>query len=94
MTWETCTLRSWLNSTFLNAAFSSEEQKAILTTTMDNSESQGNGQWSVTGGNNTEDRVFLLSYAEAKEFFNSDSERTCKPTYYDIGVKTPLLYVE
>ena len=32
ITWETCTLRTWLNSDFLNKAFSSEEQSAILIT--------------------------------------------------------------
>ena len=35
-TWETCTLRTWLNSTFLNKAFTAEEQKAILTTSVIN----------------------------------------------------------
>ena len=29
VTWETCSLRQWLNSTFLNTAFSAEEQKKI-----------------------------------------------------------------
>ncbi len=41
VTWETCTLRSWLNREFLNEAFSAEEQQAILTTAVDNSNSQG-----------------------------------------------------
>ena len=30
-TWETCSLRAWLNSDFLNTAFTAEEQTAILT---------------------------------------------------------------
>ena len=29
VTWETCSLRKWLNETFLNAAFSSTEQNSI-----------------------------------------------------------------
>ena len=33
-TWESCSLRQWLNSTFLNAAFSAEEQRRLLTTTV------------------------------------------------------------
>jgi len=37
ITWERCTLRTWLNSTFLNEAFSANEQNAILTTTADES---------------------------------------------------------
>ncbi len=36
-TWEKCTLRKWLNETFLNAAFSKEEQAKILLSNIDNS---------------------------------------------------------
>ena len=64
-TWETCTLRAWLNGDFLQDAFSTEEQAAILTTIVDNSAAQGNSSWKSVGGNNTQDRVFLLSCAEA-----------------------------
>lgn len=69
MTWEECSLRSWLNKDFLNAAFSAEDQKAILTTDVDNSVSQGYSKWSTNGGSNTQDKVFLLSYAEANKYF-------------------------
>ena len=82
VTWESCSLRTWLNGTFLKEAFSAEEQKAILTTKVDNSKSQGNSSWSTSGGNNTEDKVFLLSYAEAGKHFSSNSDRICKPTAY------------
>ena len=34
VTWETCTLRRWLNGSFINSAFSAEEQKQILHTTV------------------------------------------------------------
>ena len=68
-TWERCTLRGWLNQEFLNKAFSSTEQKAILTTNVDNSRSQGYSEWSTSGGNNTQDKIFLLSYAEAHQYF-------------------------
>ena len=82
VTWETCSMRSWLNGSFLNAAFTSEEQKAILTTEVDNSRSQGNRGWSTNGGKNTKDMVFLLSYAEAGKYFSSDKDRICRPTAY------------
>ena len=82
VTWETCSLRPWLNGTFLNAAFSADEQKAIQKTTVDNSKSQGNSSWSPNGGNNTTDQIFLFSYVEAGKYFNSDSDRICKPTAY------------
>ena len=82
VTWETCTLRTWLNGTFLKAAFSADEQKAILATTVDNSKSQGNSSWSTNGGNDTKDQIFLLSYAEAGKYFSSNEARICKPTAY------------
>lgn len=69
VTWETCTLRKWLNGTFYNKAFSSAEQAAILTTNVDNSKNQCYSGWSTSGGNNTQDKVFLLSYAEANKYF-------------------------
>ena len=69
-TWETCALRPWLNQDFLSKAFSREEQDAILLTDVDNSAAQGCGEWNTTGGNNTQDKIFLLSYAEAKQYFN------------------------
>ena len=88
VTWETCTLRTWLNDTFMNKAFTAAEQKAILTTTVDNSNSQGYSGWSTSGGNNTKDQIFLLSYAEENKYFGvtySDSNSTkarVKPTAY------------
>ena len=84
VTWETCTLRTWLNSVFLNSAFSTDEQKAILTTEVDNSEVQGNSKWNTNGGNNTQDKLFLLSYAEANSLFSNDDARMCAPTAYAI----------
>lgn len=69
VTWKTCTLRTWLNGTFYNKAFSSAEQAAILTTNVDNSKNQCYSGWSTSGGNNTQDKVFLLSYAEANKYF-------------------------
>lgn len=69
ITWENCSLRSWLNNEFFNAAFTPEEQSVILLTDVDNSKSQGYAEWDTDGGNNTQDRVFLLSYAEANRFF-------------------------
>ena len=73
-TWEACTLREWLNGEFLNRAFSSEEQKAIRTTAVDNGKSQEYSGWSATGGNDTQDKVFLLSYAEANRYLGVTRE--------------------
>ena len=86
--WETCTLRTWLNGTFYNKAFSSAEQAAILTTSVDNSSNQG--YWGRSGGN-TQDKVFLLSYAEANKYFgithfnSSNTKSRVAPTPYAIA---------
>ena len=69
--WEHSDLRIWLNSTFLNAAFSDYEMNAILNTLLDDC--------GVT------DRVFLLSYSEVASFFKSDADRICKATDYAIA---------
>ena len=80
ITWEECTLRAWLNAEFYNAAFSAEEQAAILLTDVDNSASQGDSEWNTNGGNDTQDCLFLLSYAEAGIYFSDDTARMCTPT--------------
>ena len=85
VTWETCTLRTWLNNDFLNAAFTDEEQALIATTTVDNSKKQADSAFKTNGGKNTQDKIFLLSYAEAEQYFDSDEARMCVPTDYAIG---------
>lgn len=88
VTWETCTLRTWLNGTFYNKAFSSTEQAAIMTTNVDNSKNQCYSGWNTSGGNNTQDKVFLLSYAEANQYFgvtydnSSNTKSRVAPTAY------------
>ena len=84
VTWEECTLREWLNEDFYETVFSDEEQEAILTTEIDNSRGQGNSTWNRNGGEDTEDKVFLLSYSEVREYFNKDKERRCEPTEYAV----------
>ena len=78
VTWETCSLRKWLNGSFINSAFSADEQKEILNAavTADRNPDRANS------GNNTKDRVFLLSIAEAQKYFGSDSARQCQGTVY------------
>lgn len=69
ITWEACTLRAWLNDTFLNTAFTAGERSGILTTGVDNSKEQGYGEYDTRGGNHTQDQLFLLSCAEANRYF-------------------------
>lgn len=81
VTWETCTLRYWLNHPFMDLAFSSAERDAILITTVDNSADQG--VCNTNSGQNTRDQVFLLSAHEAFDLYFSDNEsRRCTATEY------------
>lgn len=82
VTWETCTLRGWLNDEFINAAFTEEEKATIPTVTVT---ADANPDYSTDPGNDTEDRVFLLSINEANEYFSSDDERACQPTDYAVA---------
>ena len=80
-TWETCTLRSWLNSEFFNKAFSTEEKQYILQSDVSADKNPKN---STNPGNATKDNVFLLSIVEANKYFKSDDARKCAPTDYAI----------
>ena len=82
VTWKTSSLRQWLYKDFYNEVFTALEQEAVLVTDVDNSRKQGNQEWSTDGGTNSQDRIFLLSYAEAESYFASDNARICKSTEY------------
>ena len=77
VTWETCSLRKWLNEDFINAAFDASEQEQILTVTNTNPDNEL--YFGMEGGNDTEDRVFLLSIDEARDLFEDDDARACEP---------------
>ena len=79
VTWETCTLRKWLNGTFLKDAFSPAEQGRILSGTVT---ADRNPDYETSPGNDTTDRIFLLSVAEADRYFSSNDARQCKATAY------------
>ncbi len=72
ITWEDCTLRAWLNGDFLGEAFSGQEQQIIALTHNENPDEDRHG---TEGGNDTEDRVFLLSEIEAQVYFASEEDR-------------------
>lgn len=86
VSWENCTLRSWLNGygaeanvsgkdyscagdNFLNTAFTSAEQEAILKTAVRN---EANYYFGMDSGPQTEDRIFLP--AESELFMHDSSE--------------------
>ena len=82
VTWETSSMRSWLNGygassnqpktdyskkNFINSAFTSAQRSAIKTTSVVN---DNNITYGTAGGNNTSDKVFLLSESEV---YNTDT---------------------
>ncbi len=73
VTWETCTLRKWLNETFINNAFSTKEQAAIAETIVT---ADKNPEYDTDPGNATTDKVFLLSIDEVNKYFSSGSAAT------------------
>ena len=79
ITWEDCTLRSWLNEDFYHTAFNEAERAKIERTHVVN---EDNSDYSTKGGNDTEDDVFLLSIAEAERYFRDSEDRQLKPTKY------------
>ena len=79
VTWETSTLRKWLNNDFINKAFSAVEKAMIPTVTVS---ADKNPDYSTNPGNATQDQVFLLSITEANQYFSSDIARQCEPTDY------------
>jgi hypothetical protein len=79
MTWENCTLRNWLNDTFLEEAFNHEEYEIIYTA---NISADKNPNYDADPGKNTKDKVFLLSIKEVKKYFPSKRDRECQATEY------------
>ena len=91
VTWETCTLRRWLNEVFYEEAFSESEKKVIKTTLVKNAD---NPEYGTDGGNDTYDKVFLPSivdmvttrYGFISTYFDSNTDnminRRCAPTKY------------
>ncbi len=79
VTWEKCSLRTWMNGTFLNNAFSAEEQAKIATMSVS---ADNNPKYSTNPGNATTDKVFLLSITEAEKYFTTDESRRCAPTAF------------
>lgn len=81
-TWESCSLRRWLNGTFLNAAFSADERQRLLTTTVITSPGSLHRS---DGPITTEDRVFLLSNTEVYAYFASEAATAAEYTAYALS---------
>ena len=79
VTWETSDIRKWLNNEFYTTAFNKTEKAKIQTSLIKN---EDNLEYGTSGGNDTEDKVFLLSEKEAETLFSNEEERMAKATEY------------
>ncbi|MCL1988208.1 MAG: DUF6273 domain-containing protein [Firmicutes bacterium] len=65
ITWETCTLRKYLNNDFYNKLpYKSQIAKKIIV-------NNNNPRWGTKGGNKTTDHIFLLSLEEIAQYLGN-----------------------
>lgn len=89
VTWESCSPREWLNTSFYDSAFLESEKEAIDQTNVTDSD---NFVYSVDGGNDTNDRLFYLSLREIYQYYsykvdpiNAQRKMKCECTPYAIS---------
>jgi len=76
ITWENCSLRAYLNGTFYKDKFSDDEKKLIAETKISNKDNQWYG---TSGGNDTKDKIFLLSLEEVVKYFGDSGQLADRP---------------
>ncbi|MBQ9395785.1 MAG: hypothetical protein IJU23_09770 [Proteobacteria bacterium] len=95
ITWERSTIRSWLNgygssyntvgtsytsNNFIDTAFTPEERARIIASKVP---AHVNPHWSsIPAGNETTDKIFLLSVVEAESYFTTNEARKAYTTPY------------
>ena len=77
VTWETCSLREWLNNNFYDEAFSSDEKERIYKIKVHTGD---NSKYGTSGGNDTEDKLFLINTNEYESLREADKK--CYMTEY------------
>ena len=85
--WPACSLRTWLNNDFYEAAFTEEEKEGIVLTLIKTPDLDTEYETLyvdgtvekapvfIPGAKDTEDRVFCLSVEEAEKYFFDDMDR-------------------
>jgi hypothetical protein len=85
MTWETCTLREYLNGEFYDS-FSADDRARIADTLSANQnnlwyyEQNAQRSWAPIGGNDTTDKIFLLSLEEVVQYFGDSGQLARGPS--------------
>jgi len=79
ISWEDSTVRKWLNDEFVSESFYAEEANRIP---MVDVSVNTNEDYYLDEGEDTKDRLFLLSVDEVAEYFPTDEERICLATEY------------
>lgn len=82
--WDECSLRTWLNDTFYNEAFTDEEKAKLLTHKSKNPDNDFYEEEVVSGGADTEDKVYILNHNEICDYFNVDKSNK-KSFGYEAG---------
>ncbi len=92
ITWENCSLRKWLNTSFLADNFTRQERDRIIT--VDKLLADEDRDYKYKRYDYTSDKVFLLSLSEAKKWFDSDQDRitTCNGNPCFWWLRTPIIY--
>ena len=73
ITWETCSLRSWLNNDFLNSAFTNAEKEFIPTVLVT---ADKHPQYTMNNpGNDVNDKIFLLSITQMNKYLSSNTDK-------------------
>lgn len=82
MTWAECDLRAWMNDVLFNELFTAEEQAQVLPTEVVN---LGNTHYGTYGGEDTVDKLYLLSLYEVTQYLPQKADRACAPTAYAVA---------
>lgn len=72
VSWAESDIRAYLNGDFYSSAFTEEEKSRIIECEVEN---ESNGKYGTDAGENTVDRVFLLSIKEVEAYLPRSADR-------------------
>jgi hypothetical protein len=75
ITWKECDLRKWLNSIFLEDMMFHDTTDRFCSAPLHTND---NPKYKTSGGADTEDKLFLLSIDEVKEYFPNDDDHIAR----------------